>query len=283
MTLCALGAAAGRPRAQASLVSAFAPARLAALLLLAPATVLTADAWPTPAPARAQGFPVRVMTYNIRDGFGMGGRQDLEAIAQVIEGAGADVVGLEEIGRGTLFDNGADVLALLSRRLHMPYMVMENATDPLFGDAILSRYPILAGGQGTLPRLNALIVRGYAWAQIDVGAGNTLLVFTTHLDSGAGAKGSAERVVETQALLADWAARPRTVVLGDMNSRVDSPEMQVFLAGGLTDTWAEAGQGQRPAIDWIFHTPDLAASEVQMIESPASDHFAVVATLAPKP
>jgi endonuclease/exonuclease/phosphatase family metal-dependent hydrolase len=260
-----------------------APARLSALLLLAPASVLLTGGWRALAPAHGQGYPVRVMTYNIRDAFGMGGRQDIEGIAQVIEGAGTDVVGLQEIGRGTLFDGGADVLALLSRRLNMPYMIMETATDPLFGDAILSRYPIRAGGQGSLPRLSAPIRRGYAWAQIDLGDGNDLLVLTTHLDSGAGAKGSAERVAEVQGLLVNWGARPQTVLLGDMNSGLGSAEMQVLLDRGLSDTWAEAGQGKRPAIDWIFHTPDLSAREAVTIDSPASDHLAVVATVGPRP
>jgi len=59
--------------------------------------------------------------------------------------------------------------------------------------------------------------------------------------------------------------------------------MQVFLEGGLIDTWAEVGRGPRPQVDWIFHTPDLAVSNVAAVDSPASDHFAVVAGFAPAP
>jgi endonuclease/exonuclease/phosphatase family metal-dependent hydrolase len=283
LTFCALAAAGPQPLETIAATSAWTPARLSALLLLAPLSLVIGEAISAPATTPAQGYPVRVMTYNIRDGFGLSGRQDLEALARVIETGGADVVGLQEVGRGTLFDSGADVLALLSRRLNMPYMVMETATDPLFGDAILSRYPIVVHGQGLLPRVDALIVRGYAWAQIDLGGGNNLLVITTHLDSRAGPSGSREREAETQGLLSVWAGRLRTVVLGDMNSRLGSPEMQVLLDGGFRDAWAEAGQGERQPIDWIFHTPDLAAREAMAINSPASDHFAVVVTLEPKP
>jgi endonuclease/exonuclease/phosphatase family metal-dependent hydrolase len=283
LALCALVAARLRPRERTPLASAWTPVRWGAVLLLAPVVVLASGVGNAPKPVSAQGFSVKVTTYNIRDGFGMNGRQDLEAIAQVIEGAGTDVVALQEIGRGSLLESGADVLAVLSRRLDMPYWVMENATDSLFGDAILSRYPISASGTGTLPRLNAVIVRGYAWAQIDLGSGDQLLVLTTHLDSrGGGEKGSAERVAEAQGLLANWAGRPQTVLLGDMNSSAGSPEMQTLLAGGLLDSWAEAGHGQRPAIDWIYHTPDLVARDVVTIESQASDHFAVVATIDAK-
>ena len=257
----------------------WAPVRFGALLLLAPVGLLAAETGRAPISVQPSGLPVKVMTYNIRDGFGMNGRQDIEAIAEVIASANTDIVALQEIGRGSLLESGADVLAVLSRRLDMPYWVMETATDPLFGDAILSRYPIRASGTGSLPRRNAVIVRGYAWAQIDLGSGATLLVMTSHLDSGNGANGSTERVAEAQGLLADWGARPQTVLLGDMNSSAGSPEMQTLLGAGLLDSWAEAGHGQRPAIDWIYHTPDLAARDVMTIDSQASDHLAVIASL----
>jgi endonuclease/exonuclease/phosphatase family metal-dependent hydrolase len=283
LTLCALAAAGRSPVEVAPAAPAWAPAILGALLLLAPVSVLLGDAGRAPTKIPAQGYPVRVMTYNIRVGFGTSGRQDIEAIAKVIEDAGTDVVALQEIGRGALIGSSADVLALLSRRLDMPYMVMAAATDPLFGNAILSRYPIVAGGQGTLPRVDATIVRGYAWAEIDLGGGNNLLVLNTHLDSRPPESGSAERVAETNALLETWAGRPRAVVLGDMNATMGSPEINLLLDAGLQDAWAEAGKGERPPIDWIFHTADLAAREAAEIDSPASDHFAVVVTLEPKP
>jgi endonuclease/exonuclease/phosphatase family metal-dependent hydrolase len=279
LAVCAL-AAAMLWRRQLSQPPAWrAPVSLGAALLLAPLVLLVTGLGPTPPPLATADFPFVVLTYNIRDGFGMNGRQDLEAIAQVIEGSGAQVVALQEVGRGSLLESGADVLGELSQRLNMPYFVMETATSPTFGDAILSRFPIRAGGQASLPRLNALIGRGYGWAQIHIGNGAPLFVVTSHLDSGEGARGSTERTAEVDGLAAAWATRPRVLILGDMNSHAGSPEMQAMLRAGLIDTWAEAGQGQRPAIDWIFHTPDLRASDAAMIDSQASDHFAVTATI----
>jgi len=280
LAVCAL-AGAWQGSRQAAQPSAWrAPAGLGAALLLAPLVVWVSSLPPTPPTLiTAVGFPVRVLTYNIRDGFGMNGRQDLEAIAQVIEGSGANVVALQEVGRSSLLESGADVLGELSRRLDMPYMVMETATSPTFGDAILSRFPIRAGGQASLPRLTALIGRGYGWAQIDIGAGAPLIVVTSHLDSGEGVRGSTERTAEVDGLTAAWALQPQVLILGDMNSSAGSPEMETMLRAGLIDTWAEAGHGQRPVIDWIFHTPDLRASDAALIDSQASDHFAVTATI----
>jgi endonuclease/exonuclease/phosphatase (EEP) superfamily protein YafD len=49
------------------------------------------------------------------------------------------------------------------------------------------------------------------------------------------------------------------------------------------DVWAETDQRERPRIDWIFHSPDLAANDVVLVESPASDHPALVATIREAP
>ena len=279
LTLCAVGATWLRSRVRAALAPKWTAARLCALLLLAPLGVLMADALRAPRPAPAKGYPVQLMTYNIRSAYGMEGRQDVEAIAQVIEGAGTQVVVLQELSRGWFLNGSTDLFALLSRRLNMPYTVMGAATDPLFGNAILSRYPILASGQGDLPRLDTLIGRGYVWAQIDLGAGETLLVIGAHLEPGH----ADARLAQTEALIDNWAAQPKTVLAGDMNALPGSPEIQMIVEAGFVDVWVEAGHEDRPRIDWIFHTPELIARDAQMIGSQASDHPAVVASIAPRP
>jgi endonuclease/exonuclease/phosphatase family metal-dependent hydrolase len=287
LTLCAVVAARQRPHLRVPQAPNrrslwdWTPARLGALLLVLPLGVLMADALSAPKPAPGTGYPVRVMTYNIRSAYGMDGRQDVEAVARVIEGAGTQVVVLQEIARGWLLNGDTDLFSLLSRRLNMPYTVMGAVTDPLSGNAILSRYPILAAGQGDLPRLDTLVGRGYLWAQIDLGAGETLLVFTSHLHHEP--ERNDVRIAQVGALLSAWGARPHTVLLGDLNAVSGSPEIHMLLDAGFEDAWAEAGHGDRPPIDWIFHTPDLIAREVTTIVSRASDHFAVVATIAPRP
>ena len=279
LTLCAVSSTWLRSREQPRRALDWTPVRLGMLMLLLPLGVLMAEALHAPKPALAKGYPVRVMTYNIRSAYGMEGRQDVEAIARVIEGAGADVVALQELSRGWFMNGGTDLLPLLSSRLQMPYTVMGAATDPLFGNAILSRYPILASGQGKLPQLDTLIGRGYVWAQLDLGAGETLLVIGAHLEPGH----ADARLAQTEALIDNWAAQPKTVLAGDMNALPGSPEIQMIVEAGFVDAWVEAGQEDRPRIDWIFHTPELIARDVTTIVSRASDHSAVVATIALRP
>lgn len=280
LMLCALVAAGQRPLERAPQISNWKSVGWSALLMILPVSILILEALPRPKPISGTGYPVRVMTYNIHAAYGLNGRQDVEAIARVIEGAGTEVVVLQEIERGWLLEGSTDLLALLTRRLNMPYTTMGTPTDPIAGNAILSRYPIVATGQGNLPRLDTLVGRGYLWAQIDLGAGETLRVFVTHLHHEP--ERSDVRVAQVDTLLQAWGTQSQTVLAGDMNAMTGSPEMQMMLEAGFVDSWAEAGHGDRPPIDWIFHTPDLVARDVGKIENRASDHPAVVVTIERK-
>jgi endonuclease/exonuclease/phosphatase family metal-dependent hydrolase len=289
LMLCAL-VAAGQPPLERTPTSNWKSMGWSALLMILPVSIVIFEALQRTKPIPETGYPVRVMTYNIHGAYGLDGRQNVEAIAQVIEGADTDVVVLQEIERGWLLEGSTDLLALLARRLNMPYTVMGTPTDPIAGNAILSRYPIVASGQGSLPRLDTLVGRGYLWAQIDLRDGETLRVFTTHLHHEP-ERGDV-RIAQLAALLRAWGTQPQTVLAGDMNALPGSPEIQVILDAGFLDAWAEAGHGEvntltgrQPnwRIDWILYTPDLIARNVEVIESEASDHSAVVATIAPRP
>ncbi|MDE0222101.1 MAG: hypothetical protein OXJ90_22740 [Spirochaetaceae bacterium] len=104
---------------------------LAALLLLAVPAVQLAT-WNEVRAGSGTGFPVRVMTYNIHQGFDAYGRHGMEAIAQVIEDEDPDVVALQEISRGWLINGSVDTLVWLSRRLGMAY-AFGPAADPVWG------------------------------------------------------------------------------------------------------------------------------------------------------
>jgi endonuclease/exonuclease/phosphatase family metal-dependent hydrolase len=291
--LAALGAAAGalaaarepRPAGSAHQPAAYRPAlALALLLLLAPALLALRgqEASPQPPPA---GFPVHVMTYNIRAAYGLDGLQDVEAVARVVESSGAEVVGLQELSRGWFANGSSDLLALLARRLAMPYTAMGPAMDPVAGNTILSRYPILDSGHGLLPLAGALVPRGVVWAQLDLGGGQTLLVVNTHLDADE----ATIRQAQLPALLAQWPAGSRTVLLGDMNAEPGSGEIALIAAAGYLDAGPTAAgaltthRDHAQRIDWIFHSPDLLARDAAIIPSRASDHLPVAATIERRP
>ena len=246
-------------------------------------------AGPTPAPSPPTGAPVKVMSYNIHSAFGSLGRHDPEAIAQVIEDSGAEVVALQEITRDRLLDGASDLVTWLSRRLEMP-IVFNGTEEPHWGNAILSRLPVLTYGSGELPRDGTLIGRGYIWAEIDVGANDPLLIVNTHLHQIE--EDHDIRLIQVPVLLDFWGGRPNLVLLGDLNAQPDAPEMALLEEAGLIDSWLESGAGPgltwsaanlQKRIDWIWHSADLSGNQVKVFQTLASDHLPVVVQIAVRP
>jgi endonuclease/exonuclease/phosphatase family metal-dependent hydrolase len=265
-----------------------APVWAASFLLSVPLAMWIL-AGPVPAPSTPTGAPVRVMTYNIHSAFGSLGRHDPEAIAKVIEDSGADVVALQEITRDRLLDGASDLVTWLSRRLNMP-IVFNGTEEPHWGNATLSRLPVLAHGSGELPRDRALIGRGYTWAEIDIGANDMLLVINTHLHQIEDDHDI--RLLQVPVLLEFWDGRPKSILLGDLNAEPGAPEIALFEEAGLIDTWRESGVGlgetssaldPNKRIDWIWHTSDLVGSQSEVIQTLASDHLPVVVQIEPAP
>lgn len=260
------------------------PLVLAGALALVP-LLLWAMAPQEPAAEAPRGLPVRVMTYNIHSAYTSEGRQDPEAIAGVIEASGADIVALQEVSRGWVIDGTTDLPAWLSRRLDMPF-IFRGTADPVWGNAILSRFPIVEYGWGPLPLAGTILPRGYLWAQVDIGETRPLLVIATHLHHIESEH--EPRMAQVSTLLEFWNGRPFSLLLGDLNSEPHYPEMGLLLRAGLADSWQEAGEGEGltwPAvdpferIDWIWHTPDLSAVRARVILSTASDHLPVIVIL----
>jgi endonuclease/exonuclease/phosphatase family metal-dependent hydrolase len=240
---------------------------------------------PVPTPEQPGGYPIKVMSYNVHSGFAMEGQHDLEAIAKVIEDSGADIIALQEVSRVRLMDGAVDIPTWLSRRLDMP-VLFRGTEEPIWGNAILSRYPIVESGWGELPLAGKLIERGYVWARIDVGGPEPLLVIDTHLHHIG--PDSLARQEQVPVLLQFWNDQGYSVLLGDLNATPDSVEMGFIYDAGLLDSWSEEGVGpgytsnsrdpyQR--IDWIWHSQDLTTVEVEVLQTQASDHLPVLATL----
>jgi endonuclease/exonuclease/phosphatase family metal-dependent hydrolase len=259
------------------------PAQVALLLVSIP--LVWALTWTTPDVQEGSGFPVRIVNYNLHNGFSVQGDLGLESLAKVIEEEKPDVIGLQEVSRGWLINGSVDMLTWLSQRLEMPY-VYGPTTGPLWGNAMLSRYPITAWGNEKLPPKDLLLLRGYLWTQLDIGGGQQLRVITTHLhhireDSGI-------RIKQTNALIDFLKGGTKTVIMGDFNARRNDNEIHMLRDAGLTDVVAMDGvisgltyRSDNPQyqIDYMFLSQDLFAKDVVIPESQASDHRPIAATI----
>jgi endonuclease/exonuclease/phosphatase family metal-dependent hydrolase len=265
------------------------PLGVGVALLLAPAAFWASA--PAPVAATRPGPPLRVMSYNLHFGYDVEGWSDLEATARAIEAGGADVVGLQEVSRGWYLNGSTDMLAWLQRRLRMPYARFAGAADAIWGNAILSRYPIADSGAVRLPREGVPLARNYLWAELDLGGGRLRLV-VTHLHHVEGPEGARVRLAQIPRLLEGVAGRPATVLLGDFNAEPGSREIALLRQAGLVDAFQAAGGGaddeltyssDRPErrIDDIWLSRDLRASDFDATTATASDHRGVMVTVAP--
>ena len=242
----------------------------------------------TPGPAR----PVRVLSYNLHFGFDVRGWSDLEGLAQAIEATGAEVVGLQEVSRGWYINGSTDMLDWLQRRLRMPHARFAGASDEIWGNAVLSRYPILSAEVTPLPREGVPLRRNALGVEVDLGEGRRLRVVVTHLHHVEGPDGARVRLAQLPRLLETVAGRPAIVLLGDFNADPGSAEIALVRAAGLTDAFVAGGGGQadeltwpsdRPdrRIDYLWLSADLAASGFAATASTASDHRGVAVTVRP--
>jgi endonuclease/exonuclease/phosphatase family metal-dependent hydrolase len=241
--------------------------------------------------------PLRFVSYNVHSGFNVDGELDVTAISQVIADTRADVVGLQEVPRGQLLSANVDLLTLLQLELGFEHAAFFGTTDPAWGNAILSRFPIADVDTDYLPRVGTPMRRGYLGAVIQTGD-RDVLVISTHLqhvnDSSVhddDPEGDLLPVHTEQidTILEDWGGVGPAVLMGDFNARPDWAQIDMVEAAGWVDSWAEAGTGDgftsnaadpMYRIDYIFHTPDMTAVDAGVILSTASDHFAVVADIS---
>jgi endonuclease/exonuclease/phosphatase family metal-dependent hydrolase len=240
---------------------------------------------PQPDEVGVAGEPLRVMSYNIHQGINADLVMDLEEIADVIVAQRPDVVLLNEVNRARATNGFVDTLPLIGRRLGMGYVFGANYRDGQYGNALLSRYPIL-GWDNLHYAHNTTETRGLLRAVVQA-PGGPVAFFGTHLDHSEGPDDArAEQVAEA---LAVWDGAPRTILLGDLNAEPDAPELQGIYEAGFVDvlqatsqeslfTFWDATPSRR--IDFIFVTPDLTPVRAWVVRSRASDHLPVMAGVA---
>jgi endonuclease/exonuclease/phosphatase family metal-dependent hydrolase len=228
---------------------------------------------------------VRIMHYNVHQGFNIDGYQDLESIARVIEKNDADIVCLNEVSRGWIINGSADVYAWLKSRLGMDYSIFMPASDLVWGNAILSKYPLNLIKSGFLPRMDAPLRRSYVYANVNLyGTGiENINLMSTHIHhiEGEGEK----RQAQVKALIEEWGGSGRTVICGDFNAVTGDTEISMMEQAGFIDS--QLALGKQDELTWIFYepyeridyiwvTPDIDISGLNVTYSRASDHLPVL-------
>lgn len=228
------------------------------------------------------------MTYNIHVGVGMDKKLDLQRIADVINSAHPDLVGLQEVDRGVKRTEGKDEIVELAALTHMEYAFAPNLDyqGGKYGVAILSRLPIRNTEHRMFENKREAERRGMLRVEVEVD-GKTLHFVTTHLDY----QYEEGRLFEAEQMLKFLeGVKGPTIVVADLNDEPPGSAYKLmrtkfddaWVAGGAkTDGFSYPADKPAKRIDHIFYlTGDrVRARKSWVIETLASDHIPVMSEL----
>ena len=231
---------------------------------------------------------LRVLQFNIRAAMSGNGYVDIAEIAAEIEAVRPDLVSLNEVDTDTSrtrLDEPAYLAAATG--LHVVYGPNLIYDGGPFGNAVLTRYPVVDSHNLRLPGMPGLEPRGLLTVVVNVG-GQELVFASTHLSDGG--DGGRSRLL--QALAVERALRSMdapAIVAGDLNSgpadvparilRQDLLDAQEQGSTGPGDTYPQTSPNSR--FDYVLYGRQLAVvpGSTQVRASASRDHRAVFTKL----
>lgn len=222
------------------------------------------------------------MTYNIKGQAALWRRDHIQKIGRVIRDAEADIVGLQEVHRGTFLSRRRDQPAELEEASGMRVCFGPSFGDEhrAYGNAILTRGTIEESHVARLPGTGE--PRSVFVATIAVG-GARVQVFVTHL-SAWGRFGRGSRLLQAEAVahLAEASKLP-FILMGDFNSNPSSAELAAFHDGKFVmSCFVEkviTHRATRQCLDYIFVDPAWSIRESRVLQTGPSDHWPLIAEL----
>ncbi len=220
--------------------------------------------------------PLRVITYNIQQGYSVDGIRSYGGQLALIRSLAPDIVGLEESDVARFSGGNADVVRTISEGLGMNAYYGPRTVTGTFGIALLSRYPL------ENPHTFFMYSTGEQTAAIEAqislnGKQYTLLV--THL-------GNDGPLIQQQEVLSRLAGQSNVIAMGDFNFEPATEQYNLTLQT-LQDAWVQvgsplpAGLDPKSLIDHIFVSPGIPVSLVRYVESPVSDHPLLMMEIQP--
>ncbi|HNQ87034.1 MAG TPA: endonuclease/exonuclease/phosphatase family protein [Verrucomicrobiota bacterium] len=231
---------------------------------------------PRPGLAAAEQ-PLRVMTFNLQQGYSAQGARNGFGQLEAIRRMNPDLVGLQETDTARVAGGNSDLVRFLAAGLGYHACPGPRAGAGTFGIALLSRYPLARARTSYLDSKGEQI----AVIEADLILGETTYsIGVTHLGNGG-------PVLEQRQVLSLVEGKPHAILMGDFNFRPGTESYRLTTAR-LEDAWLGAGERQLDPphlevdrrIDHVFVTPDLRVQRVAYQDYGESDHPAVVVDLA---
>jgi len=236
----------------------------------------------------AETIVLRVLCYNIHHAEGVDRELDVERIARVINQSQPDLVALQEVDQRVKRTERIDQPKVLARLTKMQVVFGANIDlqGGHYGNAVLSRYPILNNQNHPLPNFDRGEQRGLLETHINVpGLSKPLIFLATHLDHRPDDQERVASATAINSLLKKHKQYP-AILAGDFNDVRGSETLQE-----LEKQWTHTVDKSRPTvpvrepsrqIDFVLMRPasgwTIRNFEV-LGEAIASDHRAILAIL----
>lgn len=223
---------------------------------------------------------LEVLTYNIHHGEGTDGKLDLERIAGVIRRSQADLVALQEVDNEASRTGGVDQAAELARLtgMHVSFGPNIELQGGSYGNAVLSRFPIVAERNHPLPNLNNGEQRGALEVTVRLSRDLVCTLISTHFDHRRDPAERNDSAKDVCSLGVSDARHP-VLLAGDMNAVPESEAIAVLQTKYVSRAAVRDGTFPSAAptgrIDHVFclRNSMLQPIEEVVIDEPvASDH-----------
>ncbi len=214
-----------------------------------------------------------IMSYNIHHGVDSSGSSNLTRVTNIINEKGVDIVGLNEVDKRMLRTGFKDQVKILANNTGLNYVFGSNLKRFIgnYGNALLTKFPILKAENHRLPRINRNEPRGMIDATLLLPDDQKLRVLVTHLS------------VEPQErqLQIDWIERyihkidSPFFLLGDFNEQIAT---MMEIEPLIKDIKTFPSKNPTNQIDYIFSNVQLISYEGGAVFLEASDHLPVLIT-----
>lgn len=239
---------------------------------------------PTSEPPSRETERLKVVGYNIHQGYDINGQGSHQAQCALLDLIDADIIGLSESDTARIAGGNFDAPRYLAECLHMDSYVGPKTGAGTFGYALLSKYPVKENetvhlfsgpgfsGVGDPEKISEGDQVAVIKSQVSAG-GQTFNIFVNHFDSNPPREQPEGFVKLVKGL-------DHVIAIGDYNCQPDTEcfaiitETLVHCAAFGDDPDVARGQ-----VDHIFISPDLQCQNFIYVENSASDHPVVVAEI----
>ena len=222
------------------------------------------------------------MTYNIKGQAALWRGDHIRKIGKLMRETGAELIGLQEVHRGTLSSRRRDQAKELEDAAGMKVYFGPSFGDEkrAYGNAIATKFPLDETHVEGLPGSGEPRSLFAATATID---SLKMHLYVTHL-AAWGRFGRNTRLMQAEAVARTASnAKLPFVLMGDFNTNPTSDELRAFHDGNIvTSCFVErvvTHRATRSCLDYIFVDPGWTIRDARVLREGPSDHWPLIAEL----